>query len=537
MKKAVKLTLVVMLIIALQLVHAEVGIDYETKYGQAIAYDEGITYPGDIEVDGVFIHQTNDDYVVTVLYSGGVLNPVEDGDRTIAEASFYNPPLNDVIFINHWNESERLELIDSGIQFSVEKNLLEQVKEISISLFDVKYLGEDDNVIISFTTNQFDYDVIPQVDDLVSGYSIKPNDIQAELNTEPAEWAKKHIEELALEDILRDEAFTNFNQGITRQNFVYLMVELYEELTATSIKVDTSIQFDDTNDMYVVKAATIGITDGIGNNLFGPDIILNREQMTTFMIKTLQLAGVDLITDEAVGTFADDESISEWAKGFVNKAKVNEIMGGVGDNMFSPKTEASNEQVLYVTHSLMKKYGSLKWFNEFDKDRVYLKFGEDYYKLTLEKNILVSDSLEDTDLYLKDINDLDTIISVLLLQEKDLKFEVLKNPNVKGILEVHDYEVMSVLGKNLYVGVDKVGEVTTYDFGDDNYIPEVTVRFDLETIKYKDFDIVKYYDLAGERQKLETLSLDKIMKILEVDYNVSYHEAWNVYVIEIVEEE
>ena len=82
--------------------------------------------------------------------------------------------------------------------------------------------------------------------------------------------------------------------------------------------------------------------------------------MTTFLIKTLNIANIDTTTSETIKKFDDDYEISEWAKDSIYIARTNGIMSGLGENLFSPKAEATNEQALYIVHDLMKKYGELK---------------------------------------------------------------------------------------------------------------------------------------------------------------------------------
>ena len=95
----------------------------------------------------------------------------------------------------------------------------------------------------------------------------------------PTGYALQGIEQLATYDQLRQEAFSGYQAAISRQKFIYLAVRLYESLNNLAIEVNPAISFSDTDDMYALKGATTGITSGIGDGKFGPDILLTREQI------------------------------------------------------------------------------------------------------------------------------------------------------------------------------------------------------------------------------------------------------------------
>jgi len=50
--------------------------------------------------------------------------------------------------------------------------------------------------------------------------------------------------------------------------FAYLAVRLFETLQGDEITVNGNITFTDTTNVYALKAATVGISAGVGNNLF-----------------------------------------------------------------------------------------------------------------------------------------------------------------------------------------------------------------------------------------------------------------------------
>ena len=53
-------------------------------------------------------------------------------------------------------------------------------------------------------------------------------------------------------------------------------------------------------------------------------------------------------------TFADNDTISEWAFAAVGKVQANGIMNGVGNNNFSPLTDYTREQSIITMVRMME---------------------------------------------------------------------------------------------------------------------------------------------------------------------------------------
>jgi hypothetical protein len=251
------------------------------------------------------------------------------------------------------------------------------------------------------------------------------------------------------------------------------------------------------------------------------------------MIKTLRLADIELERDESEASFADDMDISDWAKDFIYTAKSNKIMGGTGNNNFSPKNQATVEQALYVTHNLMKEYGSLTWYEAYDKERVYLRFNENLYRIPLEEDVLVHTKDNVIDLQLLSLDDLEKIINAVNLKILDLSFIEDSNPNIEGVLEIHDYKKMTQSVQNIFLGVDKIGETTEFTFGNEAYVAKVTNRQDRSKKTYDNFDSIKYYDLTGLRQEVKVINLAEILEAMEIPFTLEYNETWDIYEIEV----
>ncbi len=535
-RRTFKVLVILLCFVLVNTAFADIEITDESKYGKGIYYSTNSAYPGDINIDGVYVYQDDSEYVFTILYSGGELVKVNNGGNPKVKTSFFNPPSGDIVMMSWGGNFDKVTEGNNSIQYHVDKESFTQVDGITVFLYDVNHNDDDMNMSVYFKTDHIDLGKIPDVDSLFIGYEINSNDVASNLTSTPSLLAEKNIEELQIEGIFREEAFSNFSEGVTRGRFVYLMVTLYEEFTGTTLAYDRSISFEDSVDPYALKAATLGITSGIGNNKFGPDILLNREEMTTLIIKTLNVANVELNNSDGYKNFEDDNEISEWAKDYIYTAQINGIVSGLGENLFSPKAIATNEEVLNITHEILKKYVSLEWLQESEGSRVYYKFNDDLYQIPFGSNIIVNESTDDTKLYLKTSEDVNTFINTLLLKTKNLSYVKSSNPNFKGKLKEHDYKEMKVFAENVFSGVDKIGETITYNFDDGSFISKVTHKFENETFKYKNFDTLRYYDLDNERHTMETLPIQEIAEALGVEYKISFDSTWDIYIVELVSE-
>ncbi|MBS7527292.1 S-layer homology domain-containing protein [Fusibacter paucivorans] len=170
----------------------------------------------------------------------------------------------------------------------------------------------------------------------------------------PSNWAQKSVETLQSYKLFRDESFDRYQEDITRKDFVYFAVRLYEIIKDQEIEVDPNIHFADTDDLYVLKSATIGLAGGVGNGMFAPDTTLTREQLAVLVIKTMRLAGVEL-EPSAIGSYAysDEKVFSPWATQSIYLAKSNDVINGVGYNLFNPDGHATTEAAIVIVNKII----------------------------------------------------------------------------------------------------------------------------------------------------------------------------------------
>ena len=156
----------------------------------------------------------------------------------------------------------------------------------------------------------------------------------------PSGWAVDQVYAAVAAGLVPPQLQSQYTQATTRAEFCALAVTLYELLQGETITGRE--HFSDTKDVNVEKAAAIGVVQGVGDNKFAPNEKLTREQAATMLSRLAGALGKSF--GDRSATFADNNSISQWAIDAVGQMQYHKIMEGVGNNTFSPKGEYTREQ-------------------------------------------------------------------------------------------------------------------------------------------------------------------------------------------------
>lgn len=167
----------------------------------------------------------------------------------------------------------------------------------------------------------------------------------------PVSSTKTPIERANELSLVPTELNKDFSKVITRAEFSKLAVMLYEKLNGP---ITPTITFSDTTNIYVRKAATIGIVSGTGNGKFNPNGELKREHAAKIVDQVAQVLGLPSKTGKL--TYADNNKIAEWAKPFVASVGANKLMTGEANNQFNPKGKYTRRQSIVT---LMRVYDAV----------------------------------------------------------------------------------------------------------------------------------------------------------------------------------
>jgi hypothetical protein len=256
-------------------------------------------------------------------------------------------------------------LLGDVFEFSIDgKKIYNFAKKVKIKLgFDCKALDKVEAPAICY------YDEVQsrweKIEGTVSGSTIT---VEVDHLTKFAVIAAIKPEKLQLIDIDGHWAYDNINKlvalgaisgytdgsfkpdnNITRAEFATVLVKAFQ-LENKDGKIFADIEAHWARD-YIATAAIHGIVTGYDDNTFGPDDLLTREQMAVMTIKAAKLS-------PAAGElrFADNNSISDWARSPLATAVKNRIINGYPDNTVRPKGHATRaEAVTAIAKALDKQ--------------------------------------------------------------------------------------------------------------------------------------------------------------------------------------
>ncbi|MGN0179581.1 MAG: S-layer homology domain-containing protein [Monoglobaceae bacterium] len=181
-----------------------------------------------------------------------------------------------------------------------------------------------------------------------------PKDAFTDLNG--YEWAKDAILKLNETGVVSGVENGCFEpqRSVNREEFVKMICEAFGFGT-----LDSSVGFEDVEQgewyaPYIARASQLGIIQGTSKIRFGVGDRISRQDMAVIIYNALKIKSVNL---EAKGeTFADDEEIADYAKSSVNSLSQYEIIKGVGDNRFSPATNATRAEAAVIVWRCIEKF-------------------------------------------------------------------------------------------------------------------------------------------------------------------------------------
>lgn len=170
-------------------------------------------------------------------------------------------------------------------------------------------------------------------------------------------WAKKAVEKIWINDLADPIVFAEYQKSITREEFASLAVRLYEKATGNVIEVKDNQPFTDIDDCIfakdIVKANSIGVVNGVGNNKYDPYRCITRQEISVMIYNLVQALHPErnMITTDNIG-FLDDSQISNWARPAVLYLYKNGIMKGVADRVIAPLSNATREQAMVLIYEV-----------------------------------------------------------------------------------------------------------------------------------------------------------------------------------------
>ncbi|MCG7381921.1 DUF2252 family protein [Paenibacillus sp. ACRRY] len=205
------------------------------------------------------------------------------------------------------------------------------------------------NGIISGTTTTLGTFAI-----LVSGASATADPVPADMfNDINGHWGAANIIELASLGAINgypDQSFQP-DRNVTRAELISMMVK------ALRLESAEKSDFTDTNAHWAHEAIAVarglGIANGYGDNTFGPNEWVTREQMASFIVRGAQLDASSHNID-----FKDATNISDWARPALAAAIAEGIMNGYMDGTLKPQGKTTRAEAATMILRVIQMLGT-----------------------------------------------------------------------------------------------------------------------------------------------------------------------------------
>ena len=171
--------------------------------------------------------------------------------------------------------------------------------------------------------------------------------------TTPSDWAKPEMDNANISGLLTANAAKDFSRSLSRDEFCEIVVLMAEQALGAKLPLPARNPFTDCNSEYVQKAYQFGITTGTTPTEFTPNANVARQEIAAMMYRAIK--GVEtrlgkVLTNDPVTslTFADRNSIDDYAQLPVRFAVANGIFKGDNFNKFNPLSAISSEECVAV---------------------------------------------------------------------------------------------------------------------------------------------------------------------------------------------
>ncbi|MBR1495933.1 MAG: S-layer homology domain-containing protein, partial [Acidaminococcaceae bacterium] len=93
-----------------------------------------------------------------------------------------------------------------------------------------------------------------------------------------------------------------------------------------------------------------GLMDGYGNDRFGPNDTMTREQLVTVMYRYAQRKGIDVSVGEDTNILSYDDAldVSEWAASAMQWAVGSGLISGRTSSTLNPKDTATRAEIATI---------------------------------------------------------------------------------------------------------------------------------------------------------------------------------------------
>lgn len=169
-------------------------------------------------------------------------------------------------------------------------------------------------------------------------------------------WAREAISELSEKGYVQGDENGNFNpdNNITRAETVSILARILQLETTEYSGVFLDVPENSWYRPSVEAAQRAGIVDGDGGR-FAPEAHVTRAELCKMVIGAYEKLGGELSEGKRETEFTDESDLPEWAKPYIDKAYMLELVFGMEDGSFQPAKGATRAETVMILSRMLKR--------------------------------------------------------------------------------------------------------------------------------------------------------------------------------------
>lgn len=173
-------------------------------------------------------------------------------------------------------------------------------------------------------------------------------------------WAKQNIEEMAKKGIILgdDQGRALPDNSIKRADYVLMLMRMLSIQTIPGAESFSDVPADSYYASQLATARQLGLVGGIGNNRFGPEDLVTRQDMMVMTYRALKQAGKlsdSAEASSALSGFSDGQAVADYAREAMSYFVAQNVIRGSDDGMLHPEKTATRAEAATILTEISKK--------------------------------------------------------------------------------------------------------------------------------------------------------------------------------------
>ena len=173
----------------------------------------------------------------------------------------------------------------------------------------------------------------------------------------PGAWYSKAVNFIAAREITIGTGHGNYSPDgkVTRAQFIVMLMRAFEMKPDTNPKDNFADAGNTWYTGYLTAAKRLGISNGVGNNMFAPEKEITRQEMFTLLYNILKTLDRPLQADSGrtLADFADADQVADWAREAVAALVKAGIVNG-SSGRIDPLSTATRAEIAQMMQNLLK---------------------------------------------------------------------------------------------------------------------------------------------------------------------------------------